>query len=167
MVSRPLGRRAAGATVTAAWGTIYDRLQHNAANQPSDDAEVAAMTSRPSTAAVLAAYQVLKPGDLVPPLVISDAHFEQLRAALAAAYRVDYHTIDQVRLLRAVYLYRGAMGLIGPVYHVDPHAARPRRSEQIQMLVQLAGDVLEAAEKYSRESYGQEEPHGGPQLPLG
>lgn len=120
------------------------------------------MRSRPSTAAVLAAYQILKPGDLVPPLQISDPHFEQLRIALAAAYRVDYHTIDQVRLLRAIYLYRGAISLLG-----NPALGfSPTWSIAMAEAVHRAADVLEVAEKYAGYSYGTEAADESPQLGL-
>lgn len=113
------------------------------------------MRSRPSTAAVLAAYQVLRPTDLVPPLKISDTHFEQLRAALAAAYRIDYATVDQVKLARAIMIYRGAIGLL----------AQTRPMEEIVPAVLLAANVLEACERHV-SAMPEEEVASAPQLSL-
>lgn len=102
---------------------------------------------RPSTMAVLAAYQVLHPDDAKPPLEIEERNYELVRAALQAADRVDppisQEFQERLRILRAVAIYRGAIALRA----AEVVATGGARSQPVQLVLEAMA-ILTAAESH-------------------
>lgn len=103
------------------------------------------MSRRPSTVAVLAAYQVLRPSDASPPLAISDGDYDLVSRALQAADQVDppisQEFQERLRIMRAVAIYRGAITLQA-AYII---AGSPQK--EIQLVLESMA-ILTAAESH-------------------
>lgn len=107
--------------------------------------------SRPSTMAVMAAFQVLRPND-ANSLNMDDNDYDLVRRALQAADRADppirQEFQERIRIMRAVAIYRGAVTLQAAYIIASAAGVGESQGKHPMEVVLEAMGILTAAETH-------------------